>query len=77
MARTGGRPKIIILNMEGVRLIDSTGAATLRKFLESTHARGIRVILAATREGPAAVLDAMDIKAERAASFAEAVAMAR
>jgi sulfate permease, SulP family len=62
LGRTGGKPKTIILDMEGVPLIDSTGAATLRKFLQSTHARGIRVILAATREGPAAVLDAMDIR---------------
>ncbi|HEV2562172.1 MAG TPA: SulP family inorganic anion transporter [Rhizomicrobium sp.] len=75
LGRTGGKPKVIILDMEGVPLIDSTGAATLHKFLESTRGRGIRVILAATRQGPAAVLDAMDIKAERAASFAEAVEM--
>ncbi len=75
LARAGGRPRAIILDMEGVPLIDSTGAATLRKFLKSTHARGIRVILAATRPGPAQVLDAMDIPAERARNFAEAVAM--
>ncbi|HEY5236997.1 MAG TPA: SulP family inorganic anion transporter [Rhizomicrobium sp.] len=74
LARTGGRPKAIILEMEGVPLIDSTGAAILAKFLESTRARGIKVILAGTREGPAAILDAMNIRAERAANFAEAVA---
>ena len=62
LARAGGKPRAIILDMEGVPLIDSTGAATLRKFLKSTHARGIRVILAATRPGPAQVLDAMDIQ---------------
>ena len=75
LARAGGSPKAIILEMEGVPLIDSTGAAILSKFLESTYARGIRVILAGTRVGPAAVLDAMNIRAERAANFAHAVTM--
>jgi len=76
LARAGGKPRAIILDLERVPLIDSTGAATLRKFLKSTHASGIRVILAGARPGPAEILDAMDIKAERAANFAQAVAMA-
>lgn len=76
LARAGGKPRVIILDMEGVPLIDSTGAATLRKFLQSTRARGIKVILAGTREGPAAILGGMGIRADRAATFSDAVAMA-
>lgn len=77
LARTGGKPRAIILNMEGVPLIDSTGAAILRKFLTASAAHGIRVILAGLKTGPAAVLASMGITAERAANFAEAVSRLR
>ncbi|HWA29495.1 MAG TPA: SulP family inorganic anion transporter [Rhizomicrobium sp.] len=77
LSRAGGRPKILILNMAGVPLIDITGAATLRKFLDSTLARGTRVILAGVKEGPASVLDGMKVVARRAANFTQAVDMSR
>jgi sulfate permease, SulP family len=77
LSRAGGRPKILILNMTRVPLIDTTGAAILRKFLASTEARGTRVILAGVKDGPATVLDGMKITASRAAGFPEAVEMSR
>jgi len=75
LARAGGKPRTIILNMEGVPLIDVTGAAILRKFLDVSRGNGIRVVLAGLKPGPASVLDATGIRAERAPNFAEAIAM--
>jgi sulfate permease, SulP family len=75
LARAGGLPHAIVLNMQGVPLIDSTGAATLRKFLSTARLKDIRVILAGLKPGPAGVLDGMGIAAERANTFEEAVAM--
>jgi len=77
LTRTGGQPKAIILNMEGVPLIDSTAAATLGKFLKSARARGTKVILSGVKPGPAAVLDAMAVAAPRVASFAQAIEASR
>lgn len=77
LARTGGKPKVMILDLEGVPLIDSTGAATLVRFLNSSRAHGVRVILTGVKEGPAAVLDAMSVDGERARTVAAALDMIR
>jgi SulP family sulfate permease len=77
LSRAGGRPKAIILDLEDVPLIDSTGATTLRKFLDAARGRGTRIILCGLAPGPAAVLDGMAVTAPRAATFADAVETAR
>ncbi len=77
LARAGGMPRAIVLNMEGVPLIDSTGAAILRKFLARSAAHDIRVILAGLKPAPANVLASMGIAAERAPSFADAINLVR
>ena len=77
LARTGGRPRVLILRMDDVPLIDSTGAKILKKFVSSAHARGTTIILDGLRKGPGEALDAMQIEAPRTATFDEAVAQAR
>jgi len=74
LTRAGGKPKVIILNMEDVPLIDATGAATLNKFLNTTRAKGTRIILCGMKAGPAATLKAMAVTALSAPDMAQAIA---
>jgi len=77
LARTGGRPRVLILRMDDVPLIDSTGAKILKKFVDSARAKGTTIILDGLRRGPGEALDAMQVEAPRAATFDEAVSQAR
>jgi SulP family sulfate permease len=77
LSRAGGNPKVIILKMDDVPLIDATGAATLDKFLNATRAKGTRIILTGMRAGPAATLQAMAVTALTAPGMSEAIALSR
>ncbi len=77
LARSGGRPRVVILRMDDVPLIDTTGASILKKFLGSARARGTNVILSGVKPGPAGVLDKMQIMVPRADTFAAALAQSR
>jgi SulP family sulfate permease len=77
LGRTGGRPKVIILRMEEVPLIDATGAIILKKFFRTARAQRMRVILAGVRPAPARVLRTMQIEVLQAPNFPAALEMAR
>jgi len=55
--RSGRTPKIIVLRMERVPYIDSTGASALETFFRQAHGNGARVILCDLREQPGAFLE--------------------
>jgi SulP family sulfate permease len=74
LARAGGRPRVLILAMDAVPLIDASGAAILAKFARSAKARGTRIIFAGARDDVAAAL--ADI-APHTRTLAEALATAR
>ena len=57
LRRSGHTPKIIVLRMEHVPYIDSTGAGALEAFFKQAHGNGTRVILCDLREQPGAFLD--------------------
>jgi SulP family sulfate permease len=71
--RVGGRPRAIILVMEDTPLIDASGAMILKKFLKAAAIRHTRVILVGVQTGPRAVLEAMRIEVEEAASLEAAL----
>jgi SulP family sulfate permease len=54
--RSGGKPKIIILRMDQVPFVDSSGASALEAFASQAHREGTRLILCDLREQPAAFL---------------------
>ena len=54
--RTGRKPQIIILRMDQVPYIDSSGASALQAFAQQAHSEGTRLILCDLREQPAAFL---------------------
>jgi SulP family sulfate permease len=77
LARTGGRPRVLILRLDDVPLVDSTGAKILKKFVSAAAAKGTTIILSGLRPGPGEVLTAMQVETPRAATFDEAIAKAK
>jgi SulP family sulfate permease len=77
LGRTGGRPKVIILRMEDVPLIDATGAMILKKFFRTARAQRMRVVLCGVRPGPARVLKTMQVDILQAPDFEAALDLAR
>ena len=54
--RSGRKPRIIILRMDQVPFVDSSGASALEAFARQAHREGTRLILCDLREQPAAFL---------------------
>jgi sulfate permease, SulP family len=77
LSRSGGMPQVLILRMDGVPLIDTTGAAALKRFIKSAAGKGTGVILSELRPAPASVLLAMDVVAPSAPTFADSIILAR
>ncbi|MBS0471120.1 MAG: STAS domain-containing protein [Proteobacteria bacterium] len=75
LARAGGRPRVLILVMDAVPLIDASGVAILDKFVRSAKTRGTRIILCGLRDDVAAALAGIDTP--RTLTIAEALAIAR
>ena len=75
--RTGSRPRVLVLTMERVPLIDATGAAALEKFVRAAEIKGTHVIVCGLQGEPAHVLDSMHVAPLRAASLADALEHAR
>lgn len=79
--RIGPPPKVFILRLAGVPLIDATGAHALESMIERMRRHGTVVILSHLGERPRAVVDAMGLVDGRhvrlAAHFGEAMDMAR
>jgi len=77
LARTGGRPRVLILRMDDVPLIDTSGAKILKKFFGTARARGTTIILSGLKPGPGDVLRTMQVQALRADTFESALAQAK
>ena len=75
--RSGRTPRIIVLRMELVPYIDSSGARALESVVRQAHRNGTRVMLCDLRAQPAGFLDKVWSRfagAERVASFQDALA---
>jgi sulfate permease, SulP family len=76
LRRSGRKPKIIILRMDQVPFVDSSGANALEAFAGQAHRDGTRLILCDLREQPAAFLAKYGTKfmdAQRVATFQAAL----
>jgi SulP family sulfate permease len=74
--RSGSTPKTIVVRMDLVPYVDSSGARTLEVFVRQAAAKGTRVILCDLRSQPAAFLHKAWSRfsgAERVATFSEAL----
>jgi sulfate permease, SulP family len=74
--RTGRSPKTIILRMERVPYIDSSGASALEAFVRQAHGEGTKLILCDLRQQPATLLEKLWPRftgAERATTFQSAL----
>jgi sulfate permease, SulP family len=74
--RSGRKPKVIILRMDQVPYMDSSGASALEAFARQAHSEGTWLILCDLREQPAAFLARLGPQipgAQRAATFQAAL----
>jgi sulfate permease, SulP family len=74
--RSGRKPQIIILRMDQVPFVDSSGASALEAFARQAHRDGTRLILCELREQPAAFLARYGAKfmdAQKATTFQAAL----
>jgi sulfate permease, SulP family len=74
--RSGREPKIIILRMERVPYIDSTGASALEGFVRQAHRNGTQIILCDLRQQPGVFLERLWSRfggAERVPTFQAAL----
>jgi SulP family sulfate permease len=74
-------PRVFILRMRLVPLIDASGVSALREFLERCARQGTRVILSGLAEQPRRILEQMDVRPDGtqlrfAKDFAEALRLA-
>jgi SulP family sulfate permease len=75
--RSGRSPRIVVLRMELVPYIDSSGAQALESFVRQAHGNGTKVMLCDLRAQPAGFLDKLWSRfagAERVATFQDALA---
>jgi SulP family sulfate permease len=77
LSRSGGAPKVLILRMGGVPLIDATGLAALERLIRSGAGKGTTVIFSELNPEPAEAVAGMDVVVPVAATFDEALARAR
>ncbi len=77
LSRSGGYPKVIILRMAQVSLIDATAAAALKRFAAHAATKGTAIIFSELPSEPAAALHDMDVVVPLAASFEESLRIAR
>jgi sulfate permease, SulP family len=79
--RIAGAPRVFILRMSQVQMMDATGASRLRDFIDGCRRRGTTLILSGLQPQPHGVLERMHILQARdvrvARTYAGAVAMAR
>jgi SulP family sulfate permease len=76
LRRSGRRPKFMILRMEQVPYIDSSGASALAAFMGQARQEGTQLILCDLRQQPSAFLAKLEppfLGAERAATFQSAL----
>jgi anti-anti-sigma regulatory factor len=63
--------------MSGVPVIDSTGAAALKRLAKGAASKGTTIILSELGREPGNVLAGLDVVLPTAATFAESLALAR
>ncbi len=77
LSRSGGSPKAVILRLAGVPIIDSSGAAALKRLIARAAAHSTTTVLCEVDERAVPVLRALDIVVPMAASFSQACSIAR
>lgn len=78
LERIGRPPKVLILRMGNVPMIDATGVAAMLKFMEQCRSMGTHVILSGVRTQPRTVITSMCVDAAGCSvEFAENFTQAR
>ncbi|OYQ36216.1 sodium-independent anion transporter [Niveispirillum lacus] len=65
--RTGGAPRVLILDMGGVPMLDATGADALATLVARADRRGAHVVMAAVQRQPLSVLHGLGLRHRKGA----------
>ena len=81
LRRVGQSPKVIILRLRLVPLLDSSGLQGLEEFVEQAHIAGAKVVLSGVQPQPLSMLERIDLGADsgkvvHAPDFADAQSLA-
>jgi SulP family sulfate permease len=77
LARSGGAPKVLILRMAAVTLIDASGARALQRFIAAAGSKGTAIVLCELRAQAAESLRSLDIAVPKADTLTQALAIGR
>jgi SulP family sulfate permease len=71
MRKIGRTPKVIILRMRLVPLLDATGVTMIEEFVEQAHLSGAKIILSGVQKQPREMLSRVGLSGDQAAVFYE------
>lgn len=77
LSRSGDKPKVLILGMAGVPLVDVSGAAALKRFFAVARSKGIAIVLSELNPQPEAALRNMGVVVPCGRSFRDSIAIGR
>jgi len=82
LRRLGQRPKVIILRLRLVPLLDASGARALEEFVSQAKLAGVEIVMSGVQPQPMAVLERLDLgartfKVHHAPDFESALEIAR
>ncbi|HEY2033901.1 MAG TPA: SulP family inorganic anion transporter [Rhizomicrobium sp.] len=77
LSRGGGVPKVLILRMAGVPLIDVTGASALQRVIRAASARGTVIALCELKPQVLSALQSLNVEVPKTATLEEALAFGR
>ena len=79
LTNIAGQPRVFILRLREVPLIDASGASSLKDFVAACRKRGVAVIFTGLQPGPAAVLRRMEVLdgVQQAENLAAALELAK
>lgn len=82
LRRVGQKPRVIVLRMRLVPLLDASGARALEEFVQQARIAGVKIVMSAVQRQPMSILDRLGLgrssdEVHHAADFASAQDLAR
>jgi SulP family sulfate permease len=75
LTRSGGAPKVLVLRMAAVTLIDASGARALQRFIAAAGGKGTAIVLCELRAQAADSLRSLDIAVPKAETLKQGLAI--
>src|SRR3546814_9904193 len=82
LRRVGQKPRVIVLRMRLVPLLDASGARALEEFVQQARIAGVKIVMSGVQRQPMSILDRLELgslsdEVHHATDFASAQDLAR